>query len=279
MKLTKSQTFWLDRFVIKNSSQTDVWKQQLVQTSSSIRLYLENIFQADIFKYSLFLKNIEARINRISMPVETYKVIKGILTLAGLLSGILIYVLSTNTPISTLLLVIPFFTLFGFCLIDWYVLDKDQELSYKIHYEFPKFLDLLHLYSASAAYENIGSAMYAISHTMNGALAKQLQDITAVQRFVDNDTFLNEFEKRVSSPLAKDLVSTLKLTEIYGGNISEKIGILAEESHKARMQNAKKQGQRASAALLIPLMLFHFPVAVVIFLAPTALALQKVFGW
>jgi tight adherence protein C len=114
---------------------------------------------------------------------------------------------------------------------------------------------------------------------MNGALSRQLREITIIYRFVDVNEFLDHFEKRFQTPLAKDLVSTLRLADEYGGNISEKIGILAEEAHKERMQNARQKGQKASAMLMVPLMLFHFPVAVIIFLAPTAIALKQVFGW
>ncbi len=278
MSLT-TQTYWIDRLFYSNSKQGLAWEIALIRSKTAVAKKLKEIYNHPVFEKSLFLRNISDKLKLTGLRLEQYKIFKGTGASIGLIMGTFIYLLSISNPLSLLMLLIPLLTLMGFSLVDWYVLDKEQEISYRIHHEFPRFMDLLHLYTASAAYENIGSAMYAIANTMHGALAKQLQELTAVQRFVDTDKFLDEFSTRIKTPLAKDLVSTLRLTEVYGGNISEKIGLLAEEAHKSRMQNAKKQGQRSSAALLIPLMLFHFPVAIIIFLAPTALALQKVFGW
>lgn len=275
-----NQTYWIDRLVYqKKINQISLWQQQINKVRSGAIRYMELVFRADIFERSFFIKSTDRCLSRIGMTLSKYKLLKGSFSLMGGFIGLVIYIFSIADIMSPLVFIIPLFSLFGFCIIDWYVIDKDQEIAYRIHHEFPKFLDLLHLYTASAAYESIGTAIYTIANSMHGTLASQLTEITSVQRFIDTDKFLDQFEERIQTPLAKDLVSTLRLTEIYGGNISEKIGILADESHKARMQNAKRQGQKASAALLIPLMLFHFPVAVVIFLAPTALALKQVFGW
>ncbi len=279
MSLVSSQTYWIDRLLYSNSKKGVVWELAWVRAKNQIIKKLQELYSYPIFEKSLLLRNLNGKLQLTGISMVQYKVWKGTGATLGLLLGTCIYLLSISNPLSPLVVLIPVLTLMGFSLVDWYVMDKEQEISFRIHHEFPRFMDLLHLYTASAAYENIGSAMYAIANTMHGALAKQLQELTAVQRFVDTDKFLDEFSVRIKTPLAKDLVATLRLTEVYGGNISEKIGILAEESHKARMQNAKKQGQRSSAALMIPLMLFHFPVAIIIFLAPTALALQKVFGW
>jgi len=279
MSFASSQTYWIDRLLYSNSKQGMVREIAITRAKTDLAKRLKSIYKNPLFEKSFIIRELQDKLKLVGMPLEEYKIWKGAGATIGFIFGLFIYALSINNPLSPILVMIPGLTLLGFSLVDWYITDKEQEISYKIHHEFPRFMDLLHLYTASAAYESIGAAMHAIASTMHGALAKQLQDLTAVQRFVDTDKFLNEFSNRIKTPFAKDLVSTLRLTEVYGGNISEKIGLLAEEAHKTRMQNAKRQGQRSSAALMVPLMLFHFPVALIIFLAPTALALTKVFGW
>jgi tight adherence protein C len=237
------------------------------------------MFNHPFFMVSPIIRNVEVTLSKVNVTTPAYRIMKGTGMIAGTLIGLVVYLLGTQHLMSPLAGLVVVGALAGFVAPDLYITDREQHIDMEVHNEFPRFLDLLHLYTASAAYENLGSATHAIAGTMNGTLAGQLRELTSLYRFVDRSRFLNEMSIRFNTPLAKDLVSTLRLADEYGGELSTKIGTLAYEAHRERLQNAKKQGQRASAALLIPLMLFHFPVAVVIFLAPTAIALKSVFGW
>ena len=279
MRLFKTKTYWINR-LFTNKDQFSYWKDE---TSG----YIHSIFNRTIFswfdhsffKMSIFLKNPQIKLEITGTSSKTFSFWKGLLLVIGLVNGLLVFALTAKTLLSPLVLLIPVFALIGFILPELYIMDRLQQIEYEVHNDFPRFLDLLFIYTSTAAFEHIGNAMYAISEHMTGVLSKQLKDITIIYRFVDVNAFLDRFEQRFQTPLAKDLVSTLRLSDMYGGNISEKIGILAEEAHKERMQSARQKGQKASAMLLVPLMLFHFPVAVIIFIAPTALALKQVFGW
>lgn len=279
MRRIQTRTYWIDRLFTSKDRLTLVREAVVQRVRQWFQTSLARQFTAPVFGVSLIVRERELTLSKIGMSRSQYQFWKGSGMVAGLILGLFTYMLTTKTVLSPMILLVPTLGLFGFILAELYVNDKLQQIDYEIHTDFPKFLDLLHLYTASAAYENIGGAMYSVASNMEGTLARQLRELTAVYRFVDLHTFLEKMDERFSTPLAKDLVATLRLADTYGGSISTKIGTLADEAHKDRFQNAKKAGQRASATLLVPLMLFHFPVAIIIFIAPTALALKDVFGW
>lgn len=279
MKIFTSKTYWINR-LYSNRDELYLVKEEVYNfISSFIDKKILQLFHSDLFSYSFLIRNSKQKLSIAGIDERMYAFWKGSLLLLGLINGVIIFALTAKVLITPLLLLIPFFAFVGYILPEFYLIDKIQQIEYEVHTDFPRFLDLLYIYTSTAAYEHIGNAIYSISEHMNGALSKQLREITIIYRFVDVNEFLDHFEKRFQSPLAHDLVSTLRLADEYGGSISEKIGILAAEAHKERMQNARQKGQKASAMLMVPLMLFHFPVAVIIFLAPTAIALKQVFGW
>lgn len=279
MRVTLYHQYWIDRFFGNDDPVAYFRKRIMVMIRSEWIKLSSKLFAGRVWEFSLFIKNHTRVLEFIAMEPLTYRTMKALSMMIGAVLGIITYAFITTSLLSPLLLVIPVLALIGFFVPEMYVADREQQIKYEIHTDFPRFLDLLHLYTSSAAFEHLGSAMYEVANSMEGTLAKQLRKSMSVYRFVDLHTFLDRFEETFSTPLARDLVATLRLAEEYGGSLSDKIGTLADEAHKERMQNAKKAGQKASAALLVPLMLFHFPVAIIIFIAPTVLALKEVFGW
>lgn len=279
MRQLKKKTYWIDR-LFAQEEQRDVPATKFIEEiKEQIVDMLSRYFHHDIFEKSFIVTDLDRKLSLIGWDARKLAIWRGMLTLAGIVLGVFFYIATAKIILSPLIFIIPVMVLGAYILPDLYIMDKEQQVELAIHNDFPRFLDLLHLYTSSAAFENMGSAIFYVANNMKGTLAEQLRELTALYRFVDRTTFLQEMELRFSTPLAKDLVATITLTEQYGGNISTKIGILADEAHKERLQNAKKAGQKSAATLLVPLMLFHFPVAVIIFLAPTAIALKEVFGW
>lgn len=274
-----SNTYWANR-LFTNKDEFSYWKDEI---RSFIIGFFQNSFvrwfDHPLFEFTPLLKQRYQKLLVVDVNIRSLRVWKGIISVIGGINGLIIFLLTAKTILSPLIIFVPVLAFLGFIIPELYILDRLQQIEYEIHNDFPRFLDLLYIYTSTAAFEHVGNAIYAISENMSGVLSKQLREITVIYRFVDVNEFLDRFEARFSTPLAKDLVTTLRLADEYGGNVSEKIGTLAEEAHKERMQSARQKGQKASALLLVPLMLFHFPVAVIIFLAPTALALKQVFGW
>ncbi|MCX7996421.1 MAG: type II secretion system F family protein [Patescibacteria group bacterium] len=279
MKMPVPPSYWIDRLTVSQDPVYILVRSSVGSLQQHLRKVGNRLFASPVFIRSVLSADTRKSLETAGIAEIQYRYWKGVCTVAGAVLGFIVYLLSVDTVFSPMMLLVPAFAAGAFILPDFYLADREQEIEYQIHTDFPRFLDLLHLYTASAAYENIGNAMHAVASSMNGPLGERLRDMTRLYRFVDVATFLDEMERRFAIPLARDLVSTLRLAETYGGSISTKIGALAEESHKERMQKARKAGQTASAALMVPLMIFHFPVAITIFLAPTALALKEAFGW
>lgn len=249
------------------------------QWRSEVSTYEKKYFHGDFFGRSVILKDVKRRLSLVRMDWRTYKAWKGIGFVSGVSIGILILLIGGFSNLFSFFIFTPLvLAILGFILPELYVLDKENYRNYKINSEFPNLLDLLKLYSESAAFETFGSALYDISQNMRGVLGEELRDLTSRYRFMSLTEFLKLMENRFSEPLAQDLVSTVRLAEEYGGSVAQKIATLAEEAHKDRLQKAREIGQKSSVSLMVPLLLFHFPVAMVVFLLPLILTIMKLFN-
>lgn len=276
--MKRSSTHWIDRFSKTNDASIGYTKLR-DRVSHLIDSIGSHWFGSDLFSYTLYPGITSNDLNSAGIGTKQFQAYKGLGICIGSVAGFGAAISTTEHLLSWTIIFIPIFAMIGFLLPEIIVLDRKKAQQQSVYLEFPRFLDLLHLYTASAAYHSLPAAMYQVASHMNGSFAKQLDQMLRVYRFVDLHVFLDEFEKQFPIPLARDLCTTLRVADQYGGSISEKIALLSDEAHKQQLRNAKKKGQRASATLLVPLMIFHFPVAIIIFLAPTALALRDMFGW
>lgn len=274
MNFFKPKTTYIDRLIPTRVSEQNIFDKALKVAGKKLLPYPIN----PILEESLFLKDLERRVLTLGLDFEKFKIIKALFTSLGFTLGLFIVALGFSFQIIFVIPTLLIMALIGFSLPDFFILDKENYRDYKIHTELPSLLDLLYLYAASAAYESFGQALFEISQTMPGVLAKELTELTSMYRFVSLDDFLDGLEKRFPDQIVKDLTTTVRLTEKYGGSFSKKISILSEEAHKTRLQRAREIGQRSSVALLVPLLLFHLPVAMIIFMAPMVLSLRTLFG-
>lgn len=166
----------------------------------------------------------------------------------------------------------------GFIIPELYLMDKMAKRRQELRAQFPNFLDILRVYASSAGYDGFAPAMSQIAAGMQGSLGVELRALMRAFPFIGKAALLRIVEERFPFSSCRDLVATIKLEHVYGGGIAEKITVLAEEAQKERLQQAKALGQRSSVALLVPLLLFHFPVALILFIMPFAFSILKALG-
>lgn len=166
----------------------------------------------------------------------------------------------------------------GFIAPELYTAERLWRRKMQIRSQFPNFLDLLKLYTASPGYEGFGKALTTISEALRGELGQDLREVTRVSRFVGQSRLLSELEARFPYPYCRDLVTTVRLERSFGGGIAPKIAILADEAQKSRLAHAKMVGARSSVGLLVPLLFFHFPVALLLFILPFAYSILQALG-
>lgn len=225
---------------------------------------------------SLVISNIFHQLDLLLFDPEKYAKIKYILTLAGFFLSLMVVFLNSqllNGLVS--LLIILAFTFFAFHLIDIYLLDQLANRKFAIFAQIPEFFDLLNLYTHSKAYSNFGQAILEVSKSMSGILAQELNYIGKMYRFLSLEELLNLLEDRIKDALIEELCTTILLTFEYGGSVASKITLLTKEAHVSRIQRAKEAGNIAAGALLIPLLIFHLPVLLIIFLVPSILAFSQ----
>ena len=268
-------SFWIGRFTpYNNVSVADVRKK----TSREIIRNLVGLCQNRVFGFSLILRKQVDQARSGGMGVEKFRIFKAISVAVALVVGSLLMITGGPSNAGKVAVWLPVLVLVGFILPDFYIKEKTSQRASDINFHFPAFLDLLALYASSEGFDNMGNAIVNISRHARGVIGEELRSLVASYRFVDRDTFFDAMQKRFDSPLARELASTVKLIEKYGGKIGDKITSLAYEANKDRMQKAKKRGQASAATLMLPLMLFHFPVALFLMLGPIVMSLSKIFG-
>ncbi len=223
-----------------------------------------------IFQKSLFHKKINYILKLLLIEKKQYVYVKAKVTIFSfIISTFLVLTVGTGINFLIQLMVILILTCLGFHIYDIYLIDLNFQREQQIKMELPAFFDLLNLYIDSAAYENFPQALKNVANNMQGNLAKDIKHIVQLSGFLNLNEILDSLETRIPDPLIEELCSVVKLTQKYGGNLSDRIKDLANEAHFQRFNNAKESGTKASGALLIPLIIFHLPVLLIILLLPS----------
>lgn len=270
-----NDNYWLDRVGFKSNIRTEAVGKKMTREFAQT---LIGLCQNRFFGLSLLTRKQVNLVDSGSSGVSKFRVLKAASLIIALFVGLLLVTVGGPANAGKMAISLPILMLVGFVLPDYYAKQKAGQRLSDINFHFPSFLDLLALYTSSEGFDNIGNAIISISRHSRGVIGEELRALVTSYRFVDRDTFWDQMQARFNNPLASELASTVRLTEKYGGNISEKMVSLASEANKDRVQKAKKQGQKAAASLLLPLMLFHFPVALFLLLGPLIMSFGKMFG-
>jgi tight adherence protein C len=84
---------------------------------------------------------------------------------------------------------------------------------------------------------------------------------------------MRKFEEKISLPELTGFIDAVIQADKMGGSIKEIIKAQAAEIRQKRFQYLKKKAHEAPVKLLIPLMLFIFPVIFIILFAPIVIKL------
>lgn len=235
---------------------------------------ISKVSNHDFFTKSLIIKDVAKTLDLVFMKKTVYQQLKLLcLTSTVVIAIFMIIAFNIFSSLISQSLLLLFFAAIGFSLPDIYLVDRLQERKFKLFLELPDFFELLSLYMSSASYDSFSTAFRNVSQSMTGLLAKEFQVLSQKSHYLTNDQLMEELSVRIDDSLIQDLVVTVKLSHQFGGNISDKIELLAQEAKKSRLLRAKEIGTRAAGLLLIPLILFHLPVVLVIFLLPSIVAI------
>lgn len=160
----------------------------------------------------------------------------------------------------------------GFFIPDALLSSKAREREAKILYELPDCLDL-----TAAGVEgglSLTAAIAGYTERSRGELAYELSlALKSVKLGRGFSESLEDMEKKLSLKDITAFVNSMSQAEKSGGSVKAIIKAQAEEIRAKRFQAMKKKAHEAPVKLLIPLLIFIFPVVFIVLFGPVILRL------
>jgi tight adherence protein C len=139
----------------------------------------------------------------------------------------------------------------------------------------PDALDLMAI-SVSAGL-SLDSAMLEVAQRWDGALSRELQQVlTEMQLGASRREALLNLVERTQLEELRLLVAAVLQADELGANLSETLGVQAEQLRVRRRQLAEEQARKAPVKMLVPLVFLVFPAMFVVMLAPAVMQLLTV---
>lgn len=229
-------------------------------------------------KRTVLLKSPNFDLAELGISYAQLSLLKGF----GILIGMVIFLLffRITSLSSSLVWTITFSILggaLGWIIPEVYLLDRLSSRRFFIQQAVPDFLDQFHLLVSSAAYESFGQSLQHIAPAFPGPLGEKLRSLQKIQPFVSERELLLQLEKACQHPLITELITVIQVSHSFGSSLSEKTNQLIQTAQIEREHRIKDLGNKTSGILLGPLLIFHLPALLIIFLIPFVFILQKGF--
>lgn len=231
-----------------------------------------------IFEKTLFLKSPQITLNQLHIERKELRLLKAVGTLIGsfvLLA--LIIALSQSFSIFSLLLGAGFGGFIGWCIPEFYIQDRAKTHQFLLQQAVPTFLEQFHMMASSAGYESFPQTLKLIAPSFPGFLGDEFRRLMNVQPYLNENELLKKLTHICPHPLLKELAISIKVSRQYGTSLTSKTQHLVQSAQQLREQNIKDLANKTSGVLLGPLLLFHLPALLIIFLIPFLFILQKGF--
>jgi tight adherence protein C len=82
---------------------------------------------------------------------------------------------------------------------------------------------------------------------------------------------------RTGAPELLSLVAVLIQSERFGTSVADALRMFATSLREERSQRAEESAEKMSVKLIVPMVLFIFPVAFIVMVGPVAIKLSEVF--
>lgn len=250
-------------------SKTEVTEQMLNRFDALLQ-------QTKLFNKVLFIKNLPFLLDQTQYSMRDVRLLKGAGTALGLIASAFLMSISGHI-IPTLFwpLGLALGGFVGWSIPELYLKDRLQTYQFYLQHAVPDFLEQLHMMSASTGFESFGQALKLIAPTFPRPLGTELRKLTAIQGYLTEQELLDRLVKVCPHPLLKELALSIKLSSQFGSSLSEKTERLVETAQVQQEQLTKDLGNKTSGILLGPLLLFHLPALLIIFLIPFLFMLSK----
>ncbi|MDX1693501.1 MAG: type II secretion system F family protein [Ketobacteraceae bacterium] len=190
---------------------------------------------------------------------EEFVTLRWVCLIVGTVTAIFLYSVNEGLGAEALVIVILAVPI-GFLYPDLWLNDKIRYRRRIVEKDFPFLLDLLVL-SMRAGLNYSSSLGQAIASLPPGPVrdefGKLLREIRAGK--VRRDA-LSDLGERMNIPSVNNFVAAMNQAEETGGEIVEVLTLQAEQKRSERFSAAEEQANKAPVKMLLPMMLFLFPI-------------------
>lgn len=201
----------------------------------------------------------------------------GLRFLAGLGIGTVLFLVSTNRPLFSALLLTFAGFLVGLYVPNIWLRSKVRNRQRAIERALPDALDMMSIcVDAGLGFE---AAMQKVSTQWNTEFSLELQRvINEIRLGIPRIDALHNLSYRTGSADVGNFVAVLIQADKLGIAIKDVLYTQAEQMRVRRRQRAEEAAQKAPLKMLFPLIIFIFPAMFAIILGPTIPRFMRIFG-
>lgn len=225
-------------------------------------------------KYDLVEKQL--RMAGLYLSATEFQLIKALI--AGTISGIF-FIISffIKQNIMLKILIILFGSVLSLLVPNYYIKARVSGRQQKIREQLPEVLDLLSVCIEAGL--SFDSALLKISEKMKGPFVDELLILhREIQMGRPRKDALHNMGECSNIPELKTFTSSMAQADQLGIPINNVLRVQAAQLRMTRKQQAQEKGMKAPVKMMIPMVVFIFPVIFIILLGPTILQLMKQFG-
>ncbi len=194
----------------------------------------------------------------------------------GLVLGVLIGVLWHAAVPMRLVLAIALGAL-GFYLIDLFIYNLGLKRQDEMRRGLPDAMDLLTICVEAGL--GFDAALSHVSARIPGALSGEFQRVLQeMQIGKTRDDAFRSLATRTSVPELRAFVSSLTQADAFGIPIANVLREQSKEARIKRRQRAEERAQKVPVKIMVPLVMFIFPVLFIVVIGPGVISIMQNFS-
>ena len=260
---------------LKKSFSERVFRPAVQRVSEQIRRSADKNKEVKLSRANQKVER-QLKASGLRLSLQEYRVIKNLLILFFLMGGILLYVLLPIDVLYRLLIVIVLANI-PVLGSSFFLRAKVKARKESIMLDLPEVMDIL-VVSVEAGLGLDSAIVQQYSKNKSAVLAELNSAIREIQMGVPRKTALKEMADRCDVKELTAFVTALLQAEQLGVSIKSVLAQQADRLRVERKQMIQAKAAKAPVKIMIPTVIFIFPVVFIILLGPAVVSLLQTFG-
>lgn len=207
---------------------------------------------------------------------EEFQFVQNIIMILSMALGVVLFLVFKDQQILIRLLILAGCALLGIAGPTFYLSTRVTSHQEGIRKQLPDAMDLLGVCIEAGL--SFDSSLLKISEKLKGPFIDELMIVyREIQMGRPRREALQDLANNSSIPELKTFASALSQAEELGIPINNVMKVQSEQLRVTRRQQAQEKGQKATIKMLLPMLLFIFPVVFIILLGPTVMNIMNTF--